>query len=110
MGFGIEAFKPLCDTHAVDVVMPDVMHCGGIGEFVHIARYAAAYGIAVSPHNACGPVATAASIQAAAVCENTESLELQWGEVEWRGDVVAPSETFEDGCAIVPTGLGWGSS
>ena len=32
MSFGVEGFAPLLDERAVDVVMPDTMHCGGLAE------------------------------------------------------------------------------
>ena len=60
--FGMAGFAPLCEQRAVDVVMPDVKHCGGLTEARRIAAIADLYGVAVSPHNPSGPVATAASV------------------------------------------------
>ena len=105
---GVEGFAGLCEQQAVDVVMPDVMHCGGLIEFLRIAQIAKANGLTVSPHNACGPVATAATIQVAACSENIESLELQWGEVSWRSELVEPHEEFADGVALVTETPGLG--
>ena len=106
--FGAAGFAPLCRRRAVDVIMPDVMHCGGILEGRDIAALAAVDDIEVSPHNACGPVATAAALQLSAGIENFDSLELQWGEVDWRADVVVPSERVENGVMAVPQGPGLG--
>ena len=106
--FGIEGFGPLCREQAVDVIMPDVKHCGGLLEARKIAAVAELDGIAVSPHNPSGPVATAASAQLCAGLPNFEILEMQWGEAAWRGDLVEPPERFEEGTIAVPEGPGLG--
>ncbi|MCY3964809.1 MAG: mandelate racemase/muconate lactonizing enzyme family protein [Acidobacteria bacterium] len=106
--FGIEGFAPLCRERAVDVIMPDVKHCGGLLEARKIAAVAELDGIAVSPHNPSGPVATAASAQLCAGLPNFEILEMQWGEAAWRGDLVDPPERFENGSIAVPGGPGLG--
>ena len=106
--FGVAGFAPLCERPAVDVVMPDVMHCGGILEGRHISAVAASGGVSVSPHNACGPVATAAAAHFAAGIENFDSLELQWGQVAWRSDITDPPEQVRAGILEVPTGAGLG--
>ena len=106
--FGIEGFGPLCRERAVDVIMPDVKHCGGLLEARKIAAVAELDGVAVSPHNPSGPVATAASAQLCAGLPNFEILEMQWGEAAWRGDLVDPPERFENGAIAVPDGPGLG--
>ncbi|MDE2924483.1 MAG: mandelate racemase/muconate lactonizing enzyme family protein [Acidobacteriota bacterium] len=106
--FGIEGFGPLCREQAVDVIMPDVKHCGGLLEARKIAAVAELDGIAVSPHNPSGPVATAASAQLCAGLPNFEILEMQWGEAAWRGDLIEPPERFENGSIAVPDGPGLG--
>ena len=106
--FGMHGFDELCHQQAVDVIMPDVKHCGGLQEGRHIAALAASHGIAVSPHNQSGPVATFASAQLCAGMPNFDSLEYQWGEVDWRGDLVNPPERFQRGELSVPDGPGFG--
>ncbi len=106
--FGIEGFGPLCREQAVDVIMPDVKHCGGLLEARKIAAVAELDDVAVSPHNPSGPVATAASAQLCAGLANFEILEMQWGEAGWRGDLVEPPERFENGSIAVPEGPGLG--
>jgi galactonate dehydratase len=95
--FGMQGFAPLISNQAVDVVMPDVKHCGGLQEARHIAALADLHDVAVSPHNPSGPVATAASVQLCAGMPNFDILEYQWGEVSWRGELVDPPERFEAG-------------
>jgi len=106
--FGMAGFAPLCERHAVDVVMPDVKHCGGLTEARRIAAVADLYGVAVSPHNPSGPVATAASVQLCAAMSNFDILEHQWGEVAWRGDLLDPPEQFENGRISVSDAPGFG--
>ena len=106
--FGMAGFAPLCEQRAVDVVMPDVKHCGGLTEARRIAAIADLYDIAVSPHNPSGPVATAASVQLCAAMSNFDILEHQWGKVAWRGDLLEPPERFENGRIRVPDAPGFG--
>jgi galactonate dehydratase len=106
--YGVAGFARLCRTHAVNVIMPDVKHCGGLLELTRIAAMAEADGIDVAPHNPSGPVSTAASVQVCAVLKNFRLLEFQWGEVDWRHDVVQPRELFEGGSIHVPDRPGFG--
>jgi galactonate dehydratase len=106
--FGVAGFAPLCRTRAVHVIMPDVKHCGGLLELTRIASMAEADEIEVAPHNPSGPVSTAASIQICAVLRNFRLLEFQWGEVDWRREVVQPVEQFEQGTIAVPDRPGFG--
>ena len=106
--FGLQGFLPLITTRAVDVLMPDVTLCGGVLEMLHIARVAEAHGMAISPHNARGPVATAAALSVCAAAANVESLELQWGEVDWRSELIDPPERLEGGMIAVTDGPGFG--
>ena len=111
MLFGVDGFTPLCREHSVAVIMPDVKHCGGMLALTHIAAMAAGYGVLVAPHNPSGPVSTAATGQAAAGLSNCEILEMQWGEVGWRGELVAPAEQFIKGEMVLGKraglGIGW---
>ena len=106
--FGIEGFAPLCREGAVDIIMPDVKHCGGITELGKIATVAELDGVLVSPHNPSGPVSTMASAQVCAHLPNFDILEYQWSEAPWRGDLVDPPERFESGILQVPDGPGIG--
>ncbi len=109
MLFGMEGFAPLCHHHAVDIIMPDVKHCGGIHECRKIATVAESEdNVLVSPHNPSGPVSTAANVQVCAGLPNFDILEYQWNEVPWRGDLVIPPEQFHKGSILVPVRPGFG--
>lgn len=100
--FGREGFANLLRHRAVDVIMPDVKHCGGVAELLSIARAAEARGIQVAPHNPSGPVGTAHSARLCVNMPNFEILELQWGEVSWRAELLSPPENIQQGKLRVP--------
>jgi galactonate dehydratase len=106
--FAVEGFAELCRQRAVDVIMPDVKFCGGLLEMTHIAAMAYAHGVAVAPHNPSGPVCTMATVQTCAGMRNFRTLEMQWGEVPWRGEVLDPPEQFVNGSIAVPEAPGLG--
>lgn len=106
--FGIEGFWPYLAAGVWDAIMPDVKHCGGIAATIDICQLATARGVQVAPHNPSGPVASAASAHIAAALPVCRVLEVAWGEVAWRGDLLSPSERIEHGELIVPTGPGLG--
>ena len=106
--YGVAGFAPLSRNQTVHVIMPDVKHCGGLLELARIAAVAESDGVTVAPHNPSGPVSTAASIQVCAVLKNFRLLEFQWGEAEWRHDVLNPPERFENGAVRVPERPGFG--
>jgi galactonate dehydratase len=106
--FGREGFLPLLQSQAVDVIMPDVKHCGGIFEGKKIAALAETYGVGFSPHNPSGPVSMAASAQLAATVPNCPVLEHAWGEVDWRAELLDPPERFENGAIVLSGNPGIG--
>lgn len=106
--FGLSGFGSLIRRHAVDTIMPDVKHCGGLLEMTRIAAVAADEGVMVAPHNPSGPISTAASVQVCAGMKNVNYLELQYGEVGWRSDVLTPSERFLKGTIEIPDRPGFG--
>jgi galactonate dehydratase len=106
--FGMKGFAPLCQRRSVDVIMPDVKHCGGLLEMTRIAAMAAVNEVTVAPHNPSGPVSTAASVQICAGMINFRILELQWGEIGWRSQLVTPEERFHEGAIHVPERSGFG--
>lgn len=106
---GLEGFNKIITEKALDIIMPDVKHCGGIQELRFIAAHAEAAGnITMAPHNPSGPVSTAASVQVCATIPNFSILEYAFGEVPWRADLLSPAERFENGYIGVPDTPGLG--
>jgi galactonate dehydratase len=108
--FQMRGFAPLCRSKAVEVIMPDVKHCGGLLELTHIAALAAMEGVAVAPHNPSGPICTVASAHVSAAIPNFRTLELQWGEVPWRSEIISPPELFDHGDFAISDRPGLGVS
>ena len=48
--FGMHAFRPLFESGAVDLVMPDIMRVGGITPYLKVAHLAEAFGIPCASH------------------------------------------------------------
>ena len=55
---------------SIDILQPDISHCGGISELRRIASMAEAYDVAIAPHCPLGPIALAASMQIAMCTPN----------------------------------------
>jgi galactonate dehydratase len=106
--YGLAGFAPLSRNRTVNVIMPDVKHCGGLLELTRIAAAAEQDGVDVAPHNPSGPISTAANVQVCAVLKNFRLLEFQWGETDWRHDLVTPAERFDNGTLRVPERPGFG--
>jgi len=56
-------FKHMLTRGGVDIIQPDVSHCGGILELRKIAAMAECFDVAVAPHCPLGPIALAACLQ-----------------------------------------------
>ena len=105
---GREGFWDYIAQGAVDVLMPDVKHAGGITECRRIAAMAEVVQMPVAPHSPAGPVSTMAGGHLAATIANFTILEYAFGEVEWRGELVSPREEITDGHISVPDAPGLG--
>lgn len=105
---GREGFWDYIAKGAVDVLMPDVKHAGGITECRRIAALAEVVQMAISPHSPAGPVSTMAGVHLAATVANFTVLEYAFGEVDWRGALVRPAEEVVAGYIRVPDAPGLG--
>lgn len=92
----------------VDFLMPDIKYIGGIQGLLKIGALAEAFGVSVAPHNPSGPVATAATLQAAAALDTLATLEYQFEEVEWYEDLVQAEFGVINGQMIIPNEPGLG--
>lgn len=113
--------KPFLQSGAVDILQPDVAHCGGISEMRRIAAMAEAYDVGLAPHCPLGPIALAACIQVAVSTPNFVIQEMSLG-IHY--NKMTPPEAgvyevtsyvkdsgvwdVEEGYVKVPTGVGLG--
>jgi len=95
--YGARGFLPYINAGSVDIVMPDVKYCGGMLELKKIAALAEAAGLKVSPHGPASPVGNVAAAHVCAGLRNFLILELAYGEVPWRAELIDPPETLASG-------------
>jgi L-alanine-DL-glutamate epimerase-like enolase superfamily enzyme len=103
--FSLEYFKPLIDTHAVDIVHPDLASSGGLLETKRIGDYAEEKGIAMAMHQAGTPVSFMANVHCAAATQNFLSLEHHSVDLPWWEGLVKTTDgrkLIDKGYAVVP--------
>jgi L-alanine-DL-glutamate epimerase-like enolase superfamily enzyme len=83
-----EGFAKLCDTHAVDMIHPDLATSGGLLETKKIGDYAEEHGVAMAMHFAGSPVCGMANVHCAAATRNFMALEIHAAEVPFWDDLV----------------------
>ena len=105
-----EGFEPLIKGHAVSVIHPDILTCGGALELKKIADMADENGVAVAIHMAESPIACMADVHVAAAMHNVLAMELHSVDVPWWADLVKglASPLVENGFIKVPDGPGLG--
>ncbi|HYW47468.1 MAG TPA: mandelate racemase/muconate lactonizing enzyme family protein [Bryobacteraceae bacterium] len=106
--YGVKGFLPYINAESVDIVMPDVKYCGGMLELKKIASLAEAAGLRVSPHGPASPVGNVAAAHVCAGMPNFLILELSYGEVPWRAELIDPPEQIEKGFLGLTTRPGLG--
>lgn len=105
-------FRRTIESHAVDIVQPDVANTGGIMETKKIAAMAEAYDMRVQPHVCGSPLATAVALQVSACISNFAILEVYpyWqtmpGYVEITDD--PPEARIRNGMVSIPDRPGLG--
>lgn len=113
-----EAFLPLLEARAVNVIHPDLATSGGILETKKIGDLAQDHGVSMAIHMAGTPVSTMAAVHCAAATENFIALEHHFTEVPFWSDLVvgtaAPgvrgidNPIIKDGFITVPEAPGLG--
>ena len=105
-----ENFEPLVKGHAVSVIHPDILTCGGALELKKIADMADEEGVAVAIHMAESPIACMAAVHAAAAMHNVLAMELHSVDIPWWQDLVKglPKPLVQDGYITVPDTPGLG--
>jgi L-alanine-DL-glutamate epimerase-like enolase superfamily enzyme len=83
-----EEFAKLCDTHAVDMIHPDLASSGGLLETKKIGDYAEERGVAMAMHFAGSPVCGMANVHCAAATRNFLCLEIHSADVKFWDDLV----------------------
>lgn len=95
--YGLDNFRRYLEAKSVNIVMPDVKYCGGMLELQKAAALAEGFGVPVSPHGPASPVGNMAAAHICATMPNFLILELGFGEVPWRAELIDPPEVFDRG-------------
>jgi galactonate dehydratase len=106
--FGVHGFLPYIELRAVDTIMPDIKYCGGLLETKKIAAMGEAAGLLCAPHGPASPVGNMAAAHVCATMPNFQILELGFGEVPWRHELIDPPESLDKGILTVPMRPGFG--
>lgn len=101
-------FDELLRLRAVDIVQPDICHCGGLMATRKIAAMAEAAAAGIAPHNPLGPIAGAAALHLAVSTPNHVIQEEMVGAVPWYEEVVRGPIRMIDGYWQVPEAPGLG--
>jgi galactonate dehydratase len=101
-------FFELAALKAVNIVQPDLCHCGGLFLGKKIAAIAEVGHMGVAPHNPLGPVCGAAALHFDVATPNFVIQEEASGIVPWYDDVVRHPMVLRDGHWDVPAAPGLG--
>jgi len=106
----------LLSAHSVDIVQPDPVICGGIGEVLFVGALARLHAQICVPHTSGGQIGVAAGLQAIAalpdqsVFDGNALLYLEYPASQLAGSLAIVKEPLglTDGFVRVPTGPGLG--
>jgi galactonate dehydratase len=80
--------RTVLEHHAADILMPDIVRCGGISEMKKIASLCDCFNVPLAPHNPNGPISTIASAHVVAGIPNFFRQEFIFSDVPWRDSVL----------------------
>lgn len=105
----LEDFFQITERRSVDLLQPDIAHCGGLSQTKKAAAMAQARDIRVSPHVSVGPVALCAALH---FDWSTPNVWLQEDfsrhDVPWRSDLVGGWNPLRGGQFVLPDKPGLG--
>jgi galactonate dehydratase len=103
-------FRRVLESHAADVLQPDLGSAGGLLETKYIAAMAEVYSMRVQPHTCASPVSTAAALQLDACLPNLAIQEIYPFRIPEHWAIVdhAPELDIKDGRMAIPSRPGLG--
>ncbi len=105
------AFKTIIERAACDIIMPDVVWCGGLTEMRKIAILADAHVLPVTSHDTVGPVALLAAAHLMLHIPNAMIMEVVRGYLSgWYGEILDQPFLVEDGHLRLGSAPGLGAA
>jgi L-alanine-DL-glutamate epimerase-like enolase superfamily enzyme len=105
-------WKQMIDTHAVDIVQPDICYMGGITRTLQVAEYAKQAGIPCTLHSANLSLVTVFSIHFMAAIENAGKyveFSIEGSDYyPWQNNIFTPGFEIRDGNVLISDKPGWG--
>ena len=101
-------FDEVLRRQAAAIIQPDLCHAGGLTEVKKIAALAEAAYVPLAPHNASGPIGTAAAVQLDAAIPNFLIQEYFVAQAPWIDEVVEGGPRVVNGEIRVPERPGLG--
>jgi L-alanine-DL-glutamate epimerase-like enolase superfamily enzyme len=105
-------WKQMIDTHAVDIVQPDICYMGGITRTLQVADYAKQAGIPCTLHSANLSLVTVFSIHFMAAIENAGKyveFSIEGSDYyPWQNNIFTPGFEIRDGNVLISDKPGWG--
>ncbi|MDC1286300.1 mandelate racemase/muconate lactonizing enzyme family protein [Gammaproteobacteria bacterium] len=105
-------WKQMIDTHAVDIVQPDICYMGGITRTLQVADYAKQAGIPCTLHSANLTLVTLFSVHFMAAIENAGKyveFAIEGSDYyPWQNDIFTPEFKIRNGNVVISDKPGWG--
>jgi galactonate dehydratase len=102
-------FAQLLESRVIDVVQPEILHCGGISGLMKVAALAEAYEGFLAPHNARSPLTTVVNVHVGAVIPNLLIQEcFDDFHVAWSREIMHGAVQIVDGYIEIPDRPGLG--
>ncbi|MET9018753.1 mandelate racemase/muconate lactonizing enzyme family protein [Actinopolymorpha sp. NPDC004070] len=102
-------FRRMIESHAVDIVQPDIGYIGGVARARRVARMAEDAGIPCTPHCSNTSMLQVFTLHLAASMPACHQFH-EWGieDTPWTRGVYEPDLRLENGGVKVPSAPGWG--
>ena len=108
---GVVPFRDMLAANAVDVVMLDLVWCGGLTQGRKIAALAEAYAKPLAPHDCTGPVALWAGLHLALHTPSAIYQEVVRASLStWYRELVTELPVIDGGKALAPAAPGLGAA
>ncbi len=105
-------WKQMIDSHAVDIVQPDICYMGGITRTLKVAEYAKQAGIPCTLHSANLSMVTLFSLHFMAAIENAGKyveFSIEGSDYyPWQQHIFSPGFEIRDGNLLLSDKPGWG--